>query len=105
MESSDMEKLRRCKRNIYSFEPAKKANRILEDIKGSYTDKSIPNIMYKFLCRLTLEYDLQPWNLRFIKDTGKTEAVQRKATKMIDEFDRYTYQREIESLKHSFTGK
>ncbi len=62
-----------------------KTNRMLGFINRNFffRNKDIILTLYISLAKLHLEYDVEIWMPRHIKDITKLEAVQRRATKMI----------------------
>ena len=74
-------------------ETTKKANRILDAIRRTYTFKAKENILqlYKTLVRPILEYAQSAWSPYLQKDINKIEGVQCRALKMIEGFKNLPY--------------
>jgi ribonuclease P/MRP protein subunit RPP40 len=77
---------------------ANKANRMLGMIKRNikYKSKNVIISLYKALVRPRLEYCVQAWCPNLAKDINLLEKVQRRATKMIDGFNKLSYERRLE---------
>ena len=78
-------------------EAAKKANRILGIVKRTIVsrDKEIIMRIYKTIVRPHLEYCVQAWSPHLKKDIEILERVQRRATKMVKECQRLSYEERI----------
>lgn len=82
-------------------EAAKKANRILGMIKRTIIsrEKEIILQLYKTLVRPHLEYCVQAWSPYLRQDIDKLEKVQRRATKMIKGFSKFTYDERLKKCE------
>ena len=78
-----------------------KANSILGRINRTFTykDKELVKFLYTSLVRPHLEYAVQSWSPFYQKDIHALEQVQRRATRLIPEFDSLTYDERINSLQ------
>jgi ribonucleases P/MRP protein subunit RPP40 len=79
----------------------KTANRILGMIYRSFTYKSKEVVLklYKSLVRPHLEFCVQAWRPHLQKDIMLLEKVQRRATRMIDNFQKLSYEERLSKLK------
>ena len=86
---------------------AKKANRTLGMIKRNikYKSKDVILRLYKSLVRPQLEYCVQSWCPYLKKDIEVLEKVQRRATRMIEGFDQFNYEKRKSLLKLSSLEK
>lgn len=77
------------------------ANRTLGSIRRSFVsrDKDVILPLYKALVRPQLEYCVQAWRPYYQKDIDKLEAVQRRATKLIDGMKGLEYNERLKILK------
>jgi hypothetical protein len=77
------------------------ANRILGMISRTFTCKNRETILllYKSLVRPHLEYCIQAWRPHLQKDINLLEKVQRRATRMIENFSKLSYQERLSRLK------
>ena len=66
---------------------AARANAVLGQIKNAFTymDKEMFLALYLTMVRPIMEYAVQAWAPKFIKDSDKLEKVQRRATKLVPE--------------------
>lgn len=80
-------------------EAAKKANRVVGQIKRTVTNKSKHIIvpLYKSLVRPRLEYCVQAWRPFLKKDITLLEKVQRRATKMVEGMRTLTYEERLKA--------
>ena len=78
-----------------------KANATLEMIKRNIVSRNhnIITKLYKTLVRPKLEYCIQAWRPYLRKDVDKLERVQRRATKLISECRKFSYEDRVK-----FTG-
>ena len=78
-------------------EAAKKANRVLGMIKRNfiYKDKTTVLRLYKSLVRPHLDYCMQIWSPHMRKDIDLVERVQHRATKLIPNLRKLSYERRI----------
>jgi ribonucleases P/MRP protein subunit RPP40 len=79
----------------------KTANRVLGMIYRSFTYKSKDVVLqlYKSLVRPHLEFCVQAWRPHLQKDIMLLEKVQRRATRMIDNFQKLSYEERLSKLK------
>ncbi len=79
---------------------AGKANRMLGSIKRnfSFKNKDIIVPLYNSLVRPHLEYAVQFWSPHVTKNIGKSEAVQRRAMKMIPSLLNKSYEERLACL-------
>ena len=69
------------------------ANRRLGMIKRNFRIKSrsVMLLLYKSIVRPHLDYCVQAWRLHYRKDIDKLEKVQRRATRMVEGLEGYSY--------------
>jgi len=79
---------------------AKKAYKVLGMIKRNFecSNKDIFQILYSTLVRPHLEYAVQLWNPHQIGHKNKLEQVQRRATKMVKEVKKLSYEQRLTKL-------
>ena len=79
----------------------KKANRVLGIIKKSFShlDESTLPLLYKTLVRPHLEYANVVWGPHFKGDIALLEKVQRRATKMVQQYKTLPYEDRLRALK------
>ena len=77
-----------------------KANRMIGLIKISFEsiDKEMFLILYKSLVRPLLEYCVHAWSPHFETDITLLENVQRRATRMVREFNQLSYEDRLKEL-------
>ena len=77
-----------------------KANRMIGLIKISFEsiDKEMFLILYKSLIRPLLEYCVHAWSPHFETDITLLENVQRRATRMVREFNQLSYENRLKEL-------
>ena len=82
----------------------KKANRVLGIIKKSFShlDESTLPLLYKTLVRPHLEYANVVWGPHFKGDIALLEKVQRRATKMVQQYKTLPYEDRLRALKLNF---
>ena len=80
---------------------AKKANQVLGVIKKAYTtlDADTISTLYKGMVRPLLEYGNVIWGPHYRLDMKTIEAVQRRATKLVDELRDKPYKERLKTLK------
>lgn len=78
----------------------KTANKILGMVKRHFTtrDKITVLNLYKTLIRPHLEFCVQAWRPSLVKDIELLEGVQRRATKIIQNYDRLSYEERLQRL-------
>ena len=76
------------------------ANKVLGMIRRSFTCRSkvVIRTLYKSLVRPHLEYCMQAWRPYLVKDIEALERVQKRATRLIGGFDRFSYEDRLEIL-------
>ena len=87
--------------HVHTAAVTKKANQILGIIKKSYTTRdatTIP-ILYKAMVRPLLEYGNTIWGPFYQKDVQAVEAIQRRATKLVNQLRDKPYSQRLEELK------
>ena len=107
LERSDVEKdLGVLIDNKLSFSPhidhaIKKANSVMGIIRRSFKhlDKYTFTKLYKSLVRPHLEYAVQVWHPHLKKDIKRVEAVQRRATKQVNDIKEKEYKDRLVELK------
>ena len=79
---------------------AARANAVLGQIKKAFTymDKEMFLALYLTMVRPIMEYAVQAWAPKFIKDSDKLEKVQRRATKLVPELRDLPYEIRCEKL-------
>ena len=79
---------------------SQKANRILVSIRrcipGRVRKLIVP--LYSALVRPRLEYCVQVWGLQYRKDMEVLERLQRRATKMIQGLEHFSYEDRLKKL-------
>ena len=78
----------------------KTANKILGMVKRHFTtrDKITVLNLYKTLIRPHLEFCVQAWRPSLVKDIELLEGVQRRATKIIQNYDKLSYEERLQRL-------
>ena len=78
----------------------KKANKVLGMIKRNFEigSKEVFQLLYSTLVRPHLEYAVQVWNPHCQGQKKKLEQVQRRATKMVRELRKFSYEERIKNL-------
>ena len=78
----------------------KTVNKILGLIKRTFTtrQKDIIINLYKSLVRPHLEYCMSAWRPHYVKDIELLEGVQRRATKLIEEFKGLEYEERLKRV-------
>ena len=73
---------------------AARANSVLGQIRNTFTymDKEMFLALYLTMVRPLMEYAVQVWSPKFIKDSDKLEKVQRRATKLVPELRDLPYE-------------
>ena len=79
----------------------KKANHVLGLIKKSFShlDETTLPLLYKTLVRLHLEYANVVWELHFKGDIKLVEKVQRRATKLVQQYKTLPYEDRLRAME------
>ena len=79
----------------------KKGNRMVGMIKNtfSFMNQDMFLCLYKALVRPMLEYCTEVWNPHYEKDIKALENVQRRATKLVPQLSKLSYDERLKSLK------
>jgi len=79
----------------------KQGNKILGMIKRNFTDRSEETIMslYKSLVRPHLEFCTPVWSPHLVKDSKLIEAVQCRATKLVQGIEHWKYENRLAYLR------
>jgi hypothetical protein len=79
---------------------ASKANTVLGSIKRTirFQSKESINRLFKAFVRPHLEYGVQVWNPYLKKDINVLESVQRRASKIVPELKKLSYNQRLEAL-------
>ena len=86
--------------HLHTAAATKKANQILGMIKKYRTrDATTISTLYKSMARPHLEYDNTIWGPFYQEDIGRVEAIQRKATKLVNGLNDKSYEEQLKDLK------
>ena len=87
--------------HVHTAAAAKKANQVLGIIKKSHVTRDADTIstLYKAMVRSLLEYGNVIWGPHYRMDMKTIEAVQRRATKLVDEIRDKPYKERLKALK------
>ena len=88
------------KTSVHVAKVAAKANSVVGQIKKTFTymDKEMFLELYLHLVRPLMEYAVQVWSPKLLKDVNKLEKVQRRATKLVPEISDLPYETRLQIL-------
>ena len=92
--------MKRMDKPLVSVSNANEANKRLGMIHRNFKCKAKKVILplYKSIVRPHLDYCVQAWRPHYRKDVNKLEKVQRRATKMVEGLEGYSYEDRLRIL-------